>query len=456
MADYNNTTANILITGTSEADSVYNASVASNVTIETYEGNDIIKNYGESVTIIAGEGNNTIQNGEVGGGTYGRYSYIMAGSGDDSITNRARYVTIDAGAGNDYVYTDIRGDSYQDVTVYGGEGNDTLVVMDHQCSLNGGAGDDYISVLGSIWNGNTLEGGTGNDTLYGGGNNVFYYQEGDGHDIIYNYTTSDKIQINSNTPYSSVQSGSDVLITIGDGSILLKNSTLAEVDIYYADSVGFGDINVDLNNVGENTGGVFIVNEVTNADGTVSVSSVATFKTAAEEGDIVVGDVTADKVYTARSDTAYAQNITVAENWNVTATNNNDYLNITGNNATVAGSAGNDRFYVSSGVNNATFGDFTPSEDSLSFASQIPENSLYQSMIENALVLSNDNINLTFKNTPNLTTELAGTTVSNGGVTNTISELIAGATISDIVVDPDAPVMMSLSHWSYGFYPPTE
>lgn len=213
---------------------------------------------------------------------------------------------------------------------------------------------------------------------------------------------------------------------------------------------------VNLNDVGEGQTGVFIVNQVTNSDGTVSVSSVATFKAAAEEGDIVVGNVTEPNVYVAEAESEYRQNITIPENWNATGTNNDDILRFTGNNATATGSAGNDRFYVSSGVNNATFGDFTPSEDSLSFASQIPENSLYQSMIENALVLSNDNINLTFKNTPNLTTELAGTTVSNGGVTNTISELIAGATISDIVVDPDAPVMMSLSHWSYGFYPPTE
>ena len=132
-------------------------------------------------------------------------------------------------------------------------------------------------------------------------------------------------------------------------------------------------------------------------------------------------------------------------------------MNITGNNATVAGNAGNDRFYIASDVSSVAFADYTPSEDSLAFNAHIPEQSLYQSMIENALVLSNNDINLTFQNTPNLTAELAGETVSNGGVTNTISELIAGGpTISEIVVNPDAPVMMSLSHWSYGFYPPSE
>ena len=320
MADYNNTTADILIAGTGEADSVYNSSAASNVTIETYEGNDRIQNYGSYVTVISSAGNDSIHNAEQG--QYynnGIYSYLIGGDGDDTIWNNARYVTIDAGAGNDYVLTDIYPTPFENVTVYGGDGNDTLIVNDHLCSLNGGAGDDYISVQGGGWNGNTLEGGTGNDTLYGGGNNVFYYQEGDGHDIVYNYTVSDKIQINSNTPYSSVQSGSDVLITIGDGSILLKNSTITDVEIYYADSVGFGDIDVDLNNVGENTGGVFIVNEVTNSDGTISVSSVATFKTAAEEGDIIVAEPDDATDFTSLTD---SMNVVVK----IPGANNDKYL----------------------------------------------------------------------------------------------------------------------------------
>lgn len=201
-------------------------------------------------------------------------------------------------------------------------------------------------------------------------------------------------------------------------------------------------ITINLNDVGENETGVFVVNEIVTESGETTITSVATFKAAAEEGDIVVGNVTDPNVYVAVAESEYRQNITVPENWKATGTNNDDILRVTGNNATATGGAGADRFYVSSDVNNVAFADFSPNEDSLSFAATIPEQSLHQSMIENALALSNDDINLTFQNTPNLTAELLNTEVNNGGVTNTISELIEGG--GRIVLNEEAPVTMAL------------
>ena len=84
---------------------------------------------------------------------------IYGNESDETIENRGYDVTIEAGAGNDSVWTDVLSDygssSYRSATVNGGEGDDTLQVRDHQTSLNGGAGNDLISVYSSNWENNT-------------------------------------------------------------------------------------------------------------------------------------------------------------------------------------------------------------------------------------------------------------------------------------------------------------
>lgn len=168
----------------------------------------------------------------------------------------------------------------------------------------------------------------------------------------------------------------------------------------------------------------------------------------------VVGEVTEANIYTAAENTEYNQNITIPENWDVTATANNDILNITADGVTAEGGEGSDRFAVSSGVNDVVFADFTPADDSLSFADRIPEESLHESYSSGELMLSNDDISLTFQNMAGLTEELLNEEVNNGGFTNTVEQLIES--VPYVTVNQDAPVMMSLSHWSYGFYPATE
>ena len=81
-------------------------------------------------------------------------------------------------------------------------------------SIKGGKGAD------------TLIGGKGNDTLTGGsGNDVFSYANGDGNDIITDYTAKqDKIKLTSGSISSSSLKGSDVVLKIGSGSITLKNA----------------------------------------------------------------------------------------------------------------------------------------------------------------------------------------------------------------------------------------
>ncbi len=174
-------------------------------------------------------------------------------------------------------------------------------------------------------------------------------------------------------------------------------------------------------------------------------------------GDIedfqVVGTVTNEKVYAADTDSEYRQSITVPAEWNVTATENNDRFYVTGNNATVAGGDGKDSFTVGSDVDGIIFADIDTAADKISFAASIPENSLEYS-VGTALELYSDDISLTFQNRTALTADFATYSVSNGGTSNTISELLINPpNFDNIEVNSDASVIMSFAHWSYGFEP---
>ncbi|MBE8949193.1 MAG: hypothetical protein SR3Q1_01130 [Quinella sp. 3Q1] len=86
-------------------------------------------------------------------------------------------------------------------------------------SIVGGAGAD------------SLNGGAGNDTLKGGkGNDVFIYTAG--KDVIADYATGDKISIGAAISKATLD-GSDVIFTIGKGTLKIKNGkdkTLSMID----------------------------------------------------------------------------------------------------------------------------------------------------------------------------------------------------------------------------------
>lgn len=81
--------------------------------------------------------------------------------------------------------------------------------------------DNNNSILSGAGN-DTLSGGKGNDTLTGGkGADIFVYTEG--KDLITDFSSDDKISLTSDL-LSTTLDGSDVIFTICDGSLTVKNA----------------------------------------------------------------------------------------------------------------------------------------------------------------------------------------------------------------------------------------
>ena len=186
--------------------------------------------------------------------------YINLTSGDDNFTVDSNNVTINALGGNDTI--NIRYDGY-DVSVNGGDGDDSIFGA-HQAhnsniTIIGGAGNDTINLdegNNAFFdpNGAYFDGGEGNDviilnkitvysdwrlsTVVGGkGDDVirityksnkfrqllYQYNAGDGNDTIFGYDVANTLQVSGGT-YSTIVSGDDILVKVGEGSILLKDA----------------------------------------------------------------------------------------------------------------------------------------------------------------------------------------------------------------------------------------
>lgn len=79
-----------------------------------------------------------------------------------------------------------------------------------------------------------IDGDKGNDTLTGGkGNDIFIYESGDGDDTITDYSSGDKIKISDGKISNAKVKGSDVILTVGSGSLTVKdakNKSLSLID----------------------------------------------------------------------------------------------------------------------------------------------------------------------------------------------------------------------------------
>ena len=125
--------------------------------------------------------------------------------------------SINAGAGNDFIYND---GSNPQVTINGGAGNDEIVNNGSQVSINAGAGNDSIRNWGAN---STIRGGAGNDTLWGSYSaDKFIYSAGDGKDVIYGFDDNDTLTLN-NLNFKASYKNDALTLNFNSGSITLKD-----------------------------------------------------------------------------------------------------------------------------------------------------------------------------------------------------------------------------------------
>ncbi|MBO4779371.1 MAG: hypothetical protein J5497_01915, partial [Selenomonadaceae bacterium] len=248
-------------TGTTSADAISNA--GKNISIFGGKGNDKITNTGTNVTIDGGEGNDTLTGGKdndtLTGGA-GNDIFIYS-AGKDVITDYASGDKISLGAaisatnlsGSDVVFTLGKGS----LTVKNGK-DKSLALIDSKGKSSTTVVSDLMTVTNSTKSpvtvpayiktidaskrtkavkitgnslANSIVGGKGNDTLIGGkDNDVFIYTAG--KDTITDYASGDKISLGAAISATNL-SGSDVVFTLGKGSLTVKNGknkSLALID----------------------------------------------------------------------------------------------------------------------------------------------------------------------------------------------------------------------------------
>jgi Effector protein/RTX calcium-binding nonapeptide repeat (4 copies) len=145
------------------------------ITIRTGEGNDevaVAKGTRVQLTLIGGQGNDTIRGGDGAGdtilGNAGR-DHLYGGSGADRISGGTDRDYIDGGDGSDVLSGNAGNDTIYgmggDDRISGGDGQDYLEGAQGNDIVDGGAGNDMVS--GGRGD-DTLFGGTGDDKVYGG------------------------------------------------------------------------------------------------------------------------------------------------------------------------------------------------------------------------------------------------------------------------------------------------
>ena len=115
--------------------------------------------------------------------TTGAYSYNVK-IGTSATTFPASLVSriiIHGNAGNDRITVKHLASHRWNLSIYGEDGNDTIISGDARDAIYGGAGDDSISATGGH---DTVRGGAGNDLITGGGGHDHLFGE-DGNDTLF-------------------------------------------------------------------------------------------------------------------------------------------------------------------------------------------------------------------------------------------------------------------------------
>ncbi|MBE8949658.1 MAG: calcium-binding protein [Quinella sp. 3Q1] len=181
----------------------------------------------------------TNENGVVKGTSKDDYIYNMyldatinGAAGNDYVENLAPDSSINAGAGNDSI--DNGGDN---VTIAGGAGNDSIKSGGLNTTITGGKGNDHIS-LGAV-------------------GHLIQYASGDGKDTIIGFNETDTLTVSGGS-YSTQASGSDVLVKVGKGSILLKDAKGKALNINDTKTTDIITLSDGADNLENNISGVKI------------------------------------------------------------------------------------------------------------------------------------------------------------------------------------------------------
>ncbi len=230
-------------------------------TFETYAGNDVATAGDGNDSVNAGEGNDQVWAGGSDTGNdlfYGGdgNDTLGSGAGNDSIYGENGNDVLFGGTGTDY----ISGGAGQD-TAWSGNGNDTILGGNNADifgggggadSLVGGAGNDTIygaagadiadgaggndQVYGGDGN-DTLTGGAGDDSIFGGnGNDTLIFEANHGDDYVGAFETKgdntldlSALNLSGFGALGISQSGADVVIDTGEGTITLWNTNTGEI-----------------------------------------------------------------------------------------------------------------------------------------------------------------------------------------------------------------------------------
>lgn len=193
-------------------------------------------------TLVGGTNNDTLIGGTdrdlLSGGNGD--DLMLGGIGNDRLVGGRGQDTMNGGNNNDRL---VGGEG--DDLLIGERGNDTIRAGEGNDTIKGGDDDDYIDGAAGF---DEINGGAGNDTLQGAFNaDTFIFADNHGDDIILDFAATnnfekidfsdlagmdslaDVIGTGSGTA-AATQTGSDVLIDTGSGSILLKDVLYSDLD----------------------------------------------------------------------------------------------------------------------------------------------------------------------------------------------------------------------------------